>query len=170
MLIKFLSPLIKRKKEKPSSPETEEITDEKSYYEQLEIDVLARTLWGEARSEGTAGMEAVAAVVLNRVKTAKALGGYWWGNDIIQVCQKPYQFSCWNRSDPSYKKLIEVTENNIYFRTALRISRRAVAGVLKDHTGGATHYHADYVNPYWAEGENSTTTIGRHIFYKLVEV
>ena len=29
-------------------------------------DVLARTLWAEARGEGQAGMEAVACVILNR--------------------------------------------------------------------------------------------------------
>ena len=33
-----------------------------------------------------------------------------------------------------------------------------------DITDGATHYHADYVNPQW--GLPKTTQIGRHIFYK----
>ena len=140
----------------------------KEFYRKLEIDVLARTLWGEARGEGTAGLEAVASVVLNRVKVAKDHGGkYWWGNDIIQVCQKPYQFSCWNRSDPSFQKLQKVDERNLYFATCLRVAARAVIGALKDQTGGATHYHADYVAPYWAKGETPTVIIGRHIFYKL---
>jgi spore germination cell wall hydrolase CwlJ-like protein len=143
--------------------------DGEEFYRQLEIDVLARTLWGEARGEGTAGLEAVAAVVLNRVKVAQNHGGkYWWGANIIQVCQKPYQFSCWNRSDPSFQKLQAVDETNLYFASALRVARRAVIGALKDQTGGATHYHADYVDPYWARGETPTTTIGRHIFYQLV--
>lgn len=140
------------------------------FYQEMEIDVLARTLWGEARSEGEKGMEAVAAVVLNRVRVARVKGGYWWGGDIIRVCQKPYQFSCWNRSDPSYKKLQAVTAKNSYFAMALQISRCAVSGTLKDLTGSATHYHADYVSPYWAKGERPTVTIGRHIFYKLIEV
>lgn len=35
--------------------------------------------------------------------------------------------------------------------------------------GGVTYYHADYVSPYWAKGERPVKTIGRHIFYKLVE-
>ncbi len=138
------------------------------FYRELEIDVLARTMWGEARGEGTTGLEAVANVVQNRVKMAEQNGGkFWWGNNIIQVCQKPYQFSCWNRSDPSFKKLQAVTEDNLYFATCLRIARRAVLGKLEDHTGGATHYHADYVAPYWAKGKTPTVTIGRHIFYDL---
>jgi spore germination cell wall hydrolase CwlJ-like protein len=146
------------------------LTDNQVFFNELAVDVLARTIWGEARAEAQAGMEAVAAVVLNRVTIAHAKGGaYWWGNDIISVCQKPYQFSCWNRSDPNYRKLIAVTPDNIHFATCLRIARRAVAGVLADNTGGATHYHADYVSPYWAQGQRPTTTIGRHIFYRLGE-
>jgi N-acetylmuramoyl-L-alanine amidase len=140
------------------------------FYRELEIDVLARTLWGEARGEPVEGIEAVTAVILNRVKIAQAKGGYWWGKDIIGVCQKPYQFSCWNKSDPSYLKLLAVTDKNIHFATCLRIARRAVAGVLPDRTGGATHYHADYVSPYWSRGETPTVIIGRHIFYQLIEV
>ena len=142
--------------------------DAQAFYRELEIDVLARTIWGEARGEGYIGMEAVANVVQNRVKVAQSQGGkYWWGNNIIQVCQKPYQFSCWNRSDPSFKKLQGVDESNLYFATALRIARRAVIDRLPDHTNGATHYHADYVAPYWAKGETPTITIGRHLFYNL---
>ncbi|MCB1530912.1 MAG: cell wall hydrolase [Rhodospirillales bacterium] len=140
------------------------------FYREMEVDVLARTLWGEARGEGERGMEAVAAVVLNRVNISKAKGGYWWGNDIIRVCQKPYQFSCWNRSDPSYKKLQAADEKNARFVTALEVARRAASGTLRDPTGGATHYHAAYVAPYWAKGEKPTAIIGQHIFYKLIEV
>lgn len=142
------------------------------FYNQLSIDVLARTLWGEARGEETSGMEAVACVILNRVRVAQSKGGkYWWGSDIISVCQKPYQFSCWNRSDPNYRRLTEVDESNIHFATALRIARRAVAGTINDFTGGATHYYADYIAaPMWAKGEMPTLKLGRHIFFRLIEV
>ena len=136
-------------------------------YRQHEIDVLARTIWGESRSESLKGMEAVAAVILNRVRIAQKKGRYWWGNNIIGVCQKPYQFSCWNKNDPSYKKLIAANEKTRWFSDCLKIAEAAVDGKLKDSTGGATHYHADYVYPYWAKGEIPETIIGRHIFYKL---
>lgn len=142
---------------------------EQEYYRELEIDTLARTIFGEARGEPIEGLEAVANVVLNRARISAKKGRYWWGNGIIGVCQKPYQFSCWNRSDPSYHRLINVTDQNIHFATCLRIARRAVIGVLKDNTKGATHYHADYISPYWAKGEVPVITIGRHIFYKLVK-
>ncbi len=142
--------------------------DAHAFYRELEIDTLARTLWGEARGEGTAGMEAVASVVLNRAVIAQEKGGYWWGNNIIQVCQKPYQFSCWNRSDPNFREVMDVCAGDLHFATALRIAARAVAGVLKDPTGGATHYHAAGASPCWAKGEKPLTVIGKHIFYRFV--
>jgi N-acetylmuramoyl-L-alanine amidase len=142
-----------------------------AFYDDLVIDVLSRTLWGEARGEGAAGMEAVACVILNRVRVAERKAGkYWWGNDIISVCQKPYQFSCWNRSDPNYRRLLNVDDSDIHFNTARRIARRAVAGTMEDFTGGATHYYADYIAaPTWARGETPTFKLGRHIFFKLIE-
>ena len=162
MFKKFLKPL--HKKQTAKAPNAQE------YLRELEVDVLARTIFGEARSEGAIGMEAVACVVLNRVAIAQEMGGYWWGNSIIQVCQKPYQFSCWNKGDPNLPRIQSVSADDLKFATALRIARRAVIGALRDITDGADHYHADYVSPYWAEGQKPVTTIGRHIFYKLVTI
>ncbi|MCK5285358.1 MAG: cell wall hydrolase [Alphaproteobacteria bacterium] len=142
--------------------------DSAMFYSELEIDTLARTLWGEARGEGTQGMEAVASTILNRVKVAQEEGKFWWGNNIIQICQKPYQFSCWNRSDPNFRKLQFVDENDLYFATAKRIASRAVIDYLEDKTCGATHYHAAGIMPYWARGEQPTVIIGSHIFYNLI--
>jgi spore germination cell wall hydrolase CwlJ-like protein len=139
-------------------------------YSELEIDTLARTLWGEARGEGMTGMQAVACVILNRVAVARRMGGYWWGNDVIQVCQKPYQFSCWNRQDANYPKLVSVRQDDLHFSWAVKVATRAMLGFLKDETKGATHYHARNILPDWAKGKASTAIIGRHVFYKLIEV
>lgn len=142
----------------------------RGFYREIEADVLARTLYGEARGEGTVGMQAVANVVLNRVAESDKRGTYWWGNNVIQVCQKPYQFSCWNRADVNFRKLQAVDEKDLYFATAMRIARRALIGNVADITKGATHYHATQVTPYWARGQKATTTIGNHVFYRLLEV
>jgi spore germination cell wall hydrolase CwlJ-like protein len=144
-------------------------TNAVEFLKNLETDVLARTIWGEARGEGKEGMEAVSSVILNRVEVAKRLDGYWWGNTIIQVCQKPYQFSCWNKLDPNFKKLISVDEDDMHFATALRVARRAMLGFIKDRTYGATHYHTIAIMPDWAKGQKPTTRIGHHVFYSLVE-
>ena len=134
-----------------------------------EIDVLARTIFGEARGESVRGKEAVASVVLNRVRRARRRGGYWWGGDIESVCLKPWQFSCWNVNDPNRPKLLNVDRNNRTFQTCLRVARRAVAGTLKDPTYGATHYHTLNIEPPWASGRAACVIIGRHRFYNDVE-
>lgn len=140
-----------------------------AFLSEMEIDVMARTLWGEARSEGPSGMRAVAHVILNRIEIARRHGGkYWWGHDIITVCQRPYQFSCWNPADPNRPKLMAVDDTDIHFATALRIARRAVIGKLgEDITYGADHYHTVDITPFWVKGRKPVTVIGRHKFYKL---
>ena len=141
------------------------------FLRQMEMDVLARTIYGEARSEGQKGMEAVAHVVINRVKHAQRNGEeFWWGQDIITVCQMPYQFSCWNPGDPNRAKLMAVDEGDIYFATCIRIARRAVYGLLgEDPTLGGDHYHTVDVTPYWSKGQTPTVRIGNHVFFKLEE-
>lgn len=139
-------------------------------------DILARTLYGEARGEAERGMTAVACVIMNRVHLSEqsmvnAHGPLWWGRDVASVCLKPYQFSCWNRDDPNRRKIIAVTKDDAVFAAAKRIATRAILGLLDDVTVGATHYHARGMTPTqiptWARGMTPVATIGRHIFYKL---
>ena len=138
-------------------------------FHDLAVDILARTLWGEARGEGVAGMRAVAHVVLNRVRLAQAGAVRWWGDDIVGVCRKPYQFSCWNRTDPNRPRVLAVSGRDPVFATALHIARDVLERGGPDPTFGATHYHAQGVVPYWARGHAPVSVIGRHLFYRLIE-
>lgn len=130
------------------------------------IDTLARTLYGEARGEKVRGIEAVAAVIINRVEFALKRGGYWWGSDVETVCLRPWQFSCWNANDPNRNKILLVEETNKVFGICLRVARRALAGTLKDPTKGATHYHVKGLLPAWARKQIPCAEVGHHIFYK----
>lgn len=134
-----------------------------------EVDVLARTLYGEARGETVRGKEAVACVIMNRVRRARERGGYWWGCTVEQVCKRPWQFSCWNAKDPNREKILAVREGHRVFDTCLRIARRAISGCIEDMTRGATHYHTKYVTPPWSHGKPVSFTIGRHVFYNNIE-
>lgn len=127
------------------------------------IDILARTLYGEARGEPLNGMEAVATVVMNRVRR-----GGWFGKDVISVCLKPYQFSCWNKGDPNFSKIHAVSADDPVFATCKRVAARAVSGTLPDAVRGATHYHTLSCNPKWSLDQVPVAQIGNHLFYKEV--
>jgi spore germination cell wall hydrolase CwlJ-like protein len=123
---------------------------------------LARTLWGEARGEGRAGMEAVAAVIVNRAQSPR------WPDSIAAVCKQPWQFSAWNDGNPNRAKMLRLgpDSDDPAFQLAWEIAGDAVAGRLPDRTNGADHYHADYVSPSWASGMTRTAAIGSHQFYR----
>jgi hypothetical protein len=83
--------------------------------------VMARTLWGEARGENEVGMSAVASVIMNRVSK-----GGWWGDSIDKVCLKKFQFSCWNQNDPNASKLLSLNGVDPIFPTCLKIEKNAL--------------------------------------------
>lgn len=123
-----------------------------------QADYMARTIYGEARGESAQGRQAVANVIMNRVKK-----GGWYGASVKDVVLKPYQFSCWNKSDINRNIILSATQAQLApFRA---IAERAIAGELPDITGGAVNYHAKGVTPYWAAKMTKTATIGNHIFY-----
>ena len=134
-----------------------------------EVDVLARTIYGEARGESVSGMEAVASVIVNRLRFSHKKGRYWWGNSIAGICQQPWQFSCWNKNDANYKKINEVKDSDLIFCICKRIAQRAVGEVLEDKTKSATHYHTRTISPSWSVGKIPCAEIGYHVFYNDIE-
>lgn len=124
--------------------------------------IMARTLWGEARGEGVAGMTAVACVIMNRARHPR-----WWGNTPDSVCTKPYQFSCWLPDDPNRAKLLAVTDTDAQFAEALDITARAIDGLVADVTGNADSYYAlGTPQPVWAATAIHTATIGGQAFFR----
>lgn len=130
-----------------------------------DLEILARTCWGEARNQGEQGMQAVANVIINRANDPK-----WWGNDIRSVCLKPWQFSCWNAGDPNREKMLAVTPADAEYRVAEALAQRAISGALPDITHGATSYYAKSmpIPPMWARDKVPVAEIGSHLFYKGV--
>lgn len=127
-------------------------------------DVVARTLWGEARGCGAAGMRHVASVILNRASHPT-----WWGSSPVSVCLQPFQFSCWNVGHPYRAKLLAVTEQDPSFVVALGIARTAIAGQLVDETGGSDSYYALSMTtpPNWAAKAVRTFSDGWHAFFRF---
>ena len=137
-----------------------------------DIEILARTLWGEARGEGLDGMAAVANTIMNRVHLDLHGDGKpdWWGEGVAGVCQKPWQFSCWNANDPNRSKLLAVTAADPHYQDALVIAGAAVRGQLRDRTGNATHYYAPKVvsAPAWVGKGSFTAKVGDQLFYRVL--
>ena len=60
-------------------------------------EVIAYTLWGEARSEPIEGIQAVASVIYNRTRLYLASHQSDLPEDAMQtVCLAPHQFSTWS--------------------------------------------------------------------------
>ncbi|MDF1749949.1 MAG: cell wall hydrolase [Alphaproteobacteria bacterium] len=137
--------------------------------EEAAIDILARTLWGEARSASVRVKEAIAAVVLNRVRLAKErFGKDWWGTTVVEACLASGQFPCW-RLSPSFRtQLMQVPDTDPDFAICRRIAARAVRGALVDPTFGATHYRRLKEQPLWAERRRPKARIGSYRFYQIL--
>lgn len=140
----------------------------------LDIDTMGRTLWGEARNQGAAGMTAVGWVIRNRFEQP----GWWSRNDddipddtIAAVCMDPWQFSCNNENDANYQKCRDVNGTNKVFRQAQAITAAVLGGMTPDPTGGADHYcRTDWIErTKWARTNKDkiTRVIGAHTFFKL---
>jgi len=52
------------------------------------------------------------------------------------------------------------------YRRCLSIARKVIARKIKNVSGGATHYHAAQIKPYWAKDFIMVTHSGNHLFYK----
>ncbi len=132
-----------------------------------DLDILSRTLYGEARGEyiqgGPAALIAVANVIVNRWRR-----GGKYGKTLTEVCLKPKQFSCWNQGDPN-RTLIqqEDLEMDLLFKLCGKVARKVTKGIWPDLTRDSDHYHATSCKPSWARAEKVKLHLGRHVFYKL---
>ncbi|PCJ90937.1 MAG: hypothetical protein COA52_09650 [Hyphomicrobiales bacterium] len=129
---------------------------------------LARTIYGEAASENNAGKEAVANVVINRVRDRR------YPSNIASVCRQSWQFSCWNAADPMRARIEgKLPGSSNVFDQCIQVATQAENYQLGDRTGGATHYHAKYIaDPFWvAASPNAriSARIGVHIFYTGID-
>jgi N-acetylmuramoyl-L-alanine amidase len=134
-----------------------------SQSERQSIDIMARTIYGEARGEKTTkALFAIAHVILNRVEHKN------WGETAEEVITQPLQFSCWNKNDPNRELIQNVTLEDQGFRKAYRAAIAVMQRTI-DPTKGATHYHSVHIKkPHWAKAKSirSTGKVGNHVFYK----
>lgn len=127
---------------------------------EAEYDILVRTVWGEARSEGLLGLRAICAVILRRVQLPQ------FPNTISAVCLQTRQFSVWNAGDPNRTRMRRVTTADPTFVLAMQACTEMLAGKVPDPSNRADHYHSGR-KPRWAVGRKPVAVLGRHVFYRL---
>lgn len=121
---------------------------------------LTQAVYYEAALEPTDGQQAVAQVVLNRVRDPNypnsVCGVVYQGAERVTGCQ--FSFTC----DGSLAR----APARWAWDRARKVAEEALAGHVARQVGTATHYHADYVLPYWSPTLGKITQIGAHIFYR----
>ncbi len=112
-----------------------------------DLTLLAKAVYAEARGESYVGQVAVAAVILNRVKSSK------FPNTISGVIYQPYAFTCVNDGQ------INLTPN----QSAYNAAQDALNGW--DPTYGAIYYYnPKTATSSWIKTRSTTITIGKHVF------
>lgn len=124
------------------------------------LDCLTQAVYYEARSEPLDGERAVAQVVLNRVRDRafprSVCGVVYQGSERRTGCQ--FSFTC----DGS----LDRPREPVAWARARAVAAAALGGEVYAPVGSATHYHADYVQPWWASSLTRIGAIGAHIFYR----
>ena len=155
--------------------------EKQTFVDPRSVECLALNMYHEARNQGSAGLLAVSAVVLNRVNDKR------FPNTICEVVEQGPTRESWKTKqtpDPSDAKYYpiknrcqfswycdgksdEPKQKKVYKRL-LTIAHSIVYNKLPfiDITDGALFYHADYVTPAWAKTKIKTVEIQDHIFYR----
>lgn len=124
------------------------------------VQCLAQAVYYEAAREPEVGQEAVAQVVLNRMRhpayPKSVCGVVYQGSARATGCQ--FTFTC----DGSLRYAPQAA----LWTRARAVAERALNGYVDKTVGSATHYHARYVAPYWAPTLVKMTQVGQHIFYR----
>ena len=130
------------------------------------IACMALNIYHEARNESTVGQIAVAQVVMNRV-----------GDDRFPdtpcevIYDGPVSKNGWPIKDRCQFSwycdgLRDEPRNKQAYQQAYEVAKTVLEGHYYGVLDGATHYHADYVNPRWAKLHTRIVKIDTHIFYR----
>lgn len=124
------------------------------------VDCLTAAVYYEAANESDSGQQAVAQVVLNRMRHVaypnSICGVVYQGSQRSTGCQ--FSFTC----DGSLARRPSAAG----WSRARRVAEAALGGTVSKIVGLSTHYHANYVVPYWSSSLLKTAVIGTHIFYR----
>lgn len=126
-----------------------------------ELTCLAQNVWYEARGSSVEDKLAVAHVTMNRVRADR------WADTICGVVWAPRQFS-WTHDGRSDRVHLGNPIDQGAWEETVIVALAVAYGTHApedDPTAGATHYHATYVKPAWADRLEFTVQVDDHLFY-----
>ncbi len=124
------------------------------------LQCLTAAIYYEAGAESPDGQRAVAQVVVNRVRHSaypkSICGVVFQGSERKTGCQ--FTFTC----DGSLAR----KPSQRGWKLAQNIALAALGGSVYKPVGWATHYHTNWVVPYWSSSLTKLGNVGSHIFYR----
>lgn len=143
------APQQKQQNQQNQQPQKPSATNVPNGFSQNDIQLMANAVYGEARGEPYEGQVAVAAVILNRIKSAT------FPNTVSGVIFEPRAFTA-------------VADGQIWL-TPNEKAKEAVLDAINgwDPTGNATYYfNPDTATSSWIWSRPQIKRIGKHIFCK----
>lgn len=124
------------------------------------IDCMAAAVLYEA-GDDPAGQRAVAQVVINRVRhpafPKTICGVVFQGSERATGCQ--FTFTC----DDA---LVRHHWLDVQWTRARQVATAALSGAVYKPVGYATHYHTDWVVPYWQSSLDKIAAVNTHLFFR----
>ncbi|MDB5475570.1 MAG: sleB [Phenylobacterium sp.] len=124
-------------------------------------DCMTAAIYYEAGFESAEGQRAVAQVVLNRMRHpafAKTVCGVVFQGADRKGGGCQFTFTC----DGALAR----QPDEAAWARARKVAEAALNGYVMKKVGEATHYHAEYVAPYWSPTLVKVAVVGQHIFYR----
>jgi spore germination cell wall hydrolase CwlJ-like protein len=128
-----------------------------------ELQCLAENVYFEARGEPLNGQYAVAEVTINRLRSPffpKSICGVVHDTRWDPLRHRFVAHFSWTQMEDRGEPWGPLWQQSIAVATA--VINESYMPVVPD----ALYYHADNVQPYWANGKRSVARIGNHVFYR----
>lgn len=125
--------------------------------------LMACTIYGEARGEPLHGKIGVGTVILERVDHRA-----WDGQTIKEVCLWPYQFSCYLAGDRNYRILSDIAQHwqseilsNTKLQECLRIADGMISGEIPRDPDLAAVHCCQYIETSYRQAVDQGLITGR---------
>jgi len=129
-----------------------------------EIKCLTDNIYFEARNQTEEGQKLIAHITWNRVNHEDfpdSICGVVWQQNKDRISEELVAHFSWTLDGKS-----DIPQNNELWQKLRNMSVIFLSERPEDPTNGGTHYHANYVTPYWADDLIFLVKVDTHLFYR----